>query len=83
MKTVWRFLTKLKIELPYDPATALGIYPEKTLIQKHTCTSMFIVALITIAKTRKQLKCPLTEEWIRKMRAPVSSEYYSDIKRME
>ena len=44
---------------------------------------MFIAALITIAKTRKQLKCPLTEEWIRKMRAPVSSEYYSDIKRME
>ena len=54
-KTVWQFLTKLKIELPYDPATPLlGIYPEKTLIQKDTYTPMFIAALFTIAKTWKQ-----------------------------
>ena len=64
-RTVWRFLKKLKIELPYDPAIPLlGIYPEqtKTLIRKDTCTPVFIAALFTIAKTRKQPKCPLTDE---------------------
>ena len=52
-KGVWRFHQKnLKVELPYDPAIPLvGIYPEKTLIQKDTCTPMFIAALFTIAKT--------------------------------
>ena len=51
-KTVRRFLRKLKIELPYDPAILLlGIYPDKTVIQKDTCTLMFIAALFTIAKT--------------------------------
>ena len=65
-KTVWRFLRKLKIELPYDPAIPLlGIYPVKTIIQKDTCTATFIAALFTIPKTRKQLKCPLTDEWIK------------------
>ena len=45
-------LKKLKIELPYDPAIPLpGIYPEKTIIQKDTCTPMFIAALFTIART--------------------------------
>ena len=54
-RTVWRFLKKLKIELPYDPAILLlGIYPEKTITQKVTCTPMFIVALFTIARTWKQ-----------------------------
>ena len=44
--------SKLKIELPYDPAILfLGIYPEKTIIQKNKCTTMFITALFTIAKT--------------------------------
>ncbi|KAF6280926.1 hypothetical protein mRhiFer1_009305 [Rhinolophus ferrumequinum] len=59
-KTVWRYLKKLKMELPYDPAIPLvGIYPEKskTLIQKNLCTPMFIAALYTIAKTWKQPKC--------------------------
>ena len=57
-------LEKLKIELPYDPAIPLlGIYPDKTLIQKDTCTPMFIAALFTIAKTCKQPKCPSTDEW--------------------
>ena len=61
-------LKKLKIELPYYPAIPLlGIYPEKTIIQKYTCTPMFIVALFTIARTRKQPKCPSTDEWIKKM----------------
>ena len=69
-RTVRRFLKKLKIELPYDPAIPLlGIYPEKmkTLIQKHTCTTMFITALFTIAKTWKQSKCPSTDQWVKKM----------------
>ena len=48
-RTVWRFLKKLQIELPYDPAIPLlGIYPEKTTIQKESCTKMFIAALFTI-----------------------------------
>ena len=50
-KMVWKFLKKLKIELPYDPAIPLlGIYPEKTIIQKETCTTMFIAALFTRAR---------------------------------
>ena len=48
-RTVWRFLKILKIELPYDPAIPLlGIYPEKTIIQKESCTTIFIAALFTI-----------------------------------
>ena len=67
-RTIWRFLKKLKIELPYDPAIPLlDIYPEKTIIQKDTCTPMFIAALLTIARTWKQPKCPSTEEWIKKV----------------
>ena len=62
-KTVWRFLKKLKIELPYNAAIPLlGIYPEKTLIRKGTCNPMFTAALFTIAKTWKQPKCPMTDE---------------------
>ena len=67
-KTVWRFLKKLKIELPYDPAIPLlGIYPDKTIIQKDTRTPMFIAVLFTMAKTWKQPKWPLTDESIKKM----------------
>ena len=84
MRTVWRFLKKLKIELPYDPAIPLlGIYPEKTITQMDTCTPMFIVALFTIAKTWKQPKCPSTEEWIKKMWYIYTMEYYSAIKKNE
>ena len=62
-RTVWRFLTKLTIELPYDPAIPLlGIHPEKTIIQKHSYTTMFIAALFTVARTWKQPKCPSTDE---------------------
>ena len=85
-KTVWRFLKKLKIELPYDPKIPLlGIYPQKTktLIQKDTCTPMFIAALFTIAKTWKQPKCPSTEEWIKKMWYIYTMEYYLAIKKNE
>ena len=60
-KIVWRFLRKLNIALPFDPAIPLlGIYPEKTMTRKDTCTLMFIAALFTIAKTQKQPKCPST-----------------------
>ena len=65
-RTVWRFLKKLKIELPYDPAIPLlGIYPEKTIIQKDTCTPMFIAALFTVSKTWKQPKCPSIDNWFK------------------
>ena len=51
-RTVWGFLKKLKIEIPYDPAIPLlGIYPEKMIIQKDTCTPVFIAALFTITRT--------------------------------
>ena len=85
-KTVWRFLKKLKIELPYDPAIPLlGIYPEKMkrLIQKDTCTPMLIAPLFTIAKIWKQPKCPLADEWIKKMWYIYTIEYFSAIKRNE
>ena len=83
-KTVWKFLKKLKIELPYDPVIPLlGIYPEKTKIQKESCTPMFIAALFTIARTWMQPKCPLTDEWIQKMWHIYRTEYYSAIKRNE
>ena len=54
-KTIWRSLRKLKIELPYDPEIPLlGIYPDKTIIPKDTCTPMFMIALLTIVKIWKQ-----------------------------
>ena len=81
---VWRFLKKLKIERPYDPAISLlGIYPEKTIIQKESCTKIFFVALFTIVRKWKQPKCPSTDEWIKKMWHIYTMEYYSAIKRNE
>ena len=57
-KQRWRFLGKIKIDLPYDPAIPfLGICPDKTIIQKDTCTPMLGAALFTIAKTWKQSEC--------------------------
>ena len=62
-RTVWRFFKKLNIELPYNPAIPLlGLYLEKTIIQKESCTTMFTAALFTIARTWKQPKCPSTDE---------------------
>ena len=56
---------KLGIKLPYDPAIPLlGIYPEETIIQKDTCTPIFLAALFAIARTWKQPKCP-TDDWIK------------------
>ena len=83
-RTVWRFLKKLKIELPYDLAIPLlGIYPEKSLIQKYTCTPMSIAELFTIANTCKQPKCPSMDEWIKKMWYIYTMEHYSAIKKSE
>ena len=80
-RTVWRLLKKLKIELPYDPTIPLlGIYPDKTLIQKDTYTPMFIAALFTIAKTWKQPKCPSTDEWITEMWYISAMEYKKRMK---
>ena len=76
-KTVQRFLKKLKIELPYNPAiTLLGIFLKKTktLIEKDTCTFMFTTALFATSKIWKQSKCPsnrrmdrasLVVQWLR------------------
>ena len=80
-KTVWRFLKKLGIKLPYDPTIPLlCIYPEKTIIKRYICTPMFIAALFTIARTWKQLRCPSTDEWINKLWYIYTVEYYSAIK---
>ena len=75
-KTVWRFLRKLNIELPFDPAIPLlGIDPGKIMTRKDTCTPMFIAAVFSIAKTWKQPKCPSTEEWIKKKWYIYTMEY--------
>ena len=64
-KKVWRFLRKLKIELPYDPAIPLlGTFPNKTICQEDSCIPMFIAALFSITKIWTQTKCPSSEEWI-------------------
>ena len=60
-KTVWNFLRKLEMELPFDPAIPLlALYPKtpETPIQKNLCTPMFIAAQFTIAKCWKQPNCP-------------------------
>ena len=59
---MWRFLKKLEIELPYDPAIPLlGTYLEEAKIEKDTCTPVFIAALFTMARTWKQPRCPLID----------------------
>ena len=64
---VWRFLKKLGIKPPYDPAIpCLGIYPEETKIEKHICIPLFIEAIFTIARTWKQPRCPSTDQRIEK-----------------
>ena len=80
-KTVLRYLRKRSIELHDPTITLLGIYPDKTFIKKDTCTLLFIAALSTVAKTWKQTKFPLTDEWIKKMWYTYTTEYYSAIKR--
>ena len=81
-KMVCRFLKKLGIKLPYDPAVPLlGIYPEETKVEKDTCIPVFIAAPFIIARTWKQPRYPSTDEWIKKLWYIYTMEYYSDIKR--
>ena len=81
-ETVWQFLQKLNRELPYALAIPLlSIYSKKAIIQKYTCTPVFIATLFTKARTCMQPECPSTEEWIKKMWYIYTMEYYSAIKR--
>ena len=83
-RRVWRFIKKLEIELPYKlTIPLLGIHTKETRIERETCTLMFIAALFTIARTWKQLKCPLADKWIRKLWYIYTMEYYSAIKKNE
>ena len=79
-KMVWRFLKQLGIKPPYDPAIPfLGIYPEETKIERDTSTPLFTTALFIIAW--KQPRCPLTDEWIKKLLYICTIEYYLAIER--
>ena len=85
-KTVWNFLRKLKMELPFDPAIPLlGLYPKipETPIQKNLCTPMFIAAQFTIAKYWKQPKCPSASEWIKKLWYIYTMEFYAAERKKE
>ena len=74
---MWRFLKKLEIELSYrPPIPLLGIHTEETRIERDMCTPMFITALFKIARTWKQLRCPLADKWIREMWYIYTMEYY-------
>ena len=77
-KTVWNFLKKLKVELPFDPTNPLlELYPKssKTPTQKNLYNPMFIAAQVTIAKCWKQPKCPSVNEWIKKLWYIYTMEY--------
>ena len=83
-KAVWRYLKKLKMDLPFNPAIPLlGIYQKKpkTLIQKNISTGMFITALFTVTKIWKQPKCPSVDEWIIQLWDIYTMEYNSAIKK--
>ena len=82
LKMVWRFLRKLGINPPYNPAIPLlGIYPEETRVEKDTCIPLYIAALFIIARTWKQPRCPSTDEWIKRLWYIYTMEHYSAIKR--
>ena len=79
---MWRFLKKLQIELPYDPAIPLlGIHTEETRTERDICTPLFIAALFIIATIWKQPRCPSADEWIRKPWYIYTMEYYSAVKK--
>ena len=79
---VWRFLKILGIKPPYDPAIPLlGIYPKENKMEKDTYTPMFTVALFTITRTWKQPRCPLTDEWIKRLWYIHIMEYYAAIEK--
>ena len=77
-----KYLRKLYIELPYNSAIPLlVINPDESFLEEDTHTHMFIAALSTIAKTWNQPKCPLIDEWIKKMWYIYPMEYYSAMKK--
>ena len=81
-KMVWRFPKKLRIIPSYDPAIPLlGMYPEETKTERDTCILLFIAAVLTIARTWKQPRCPSTDKWIKNLWYIYTKEYYSAIKR--
>ena len=81
-ETVWRFLKKLGIKSPYDPAIPiLGIYPEETKIEKDTYIPLSIAAFFAVARAWKQPRCPLTDEQMKKLWYIYTIEYHSVIKR--
>ena len=85
-KTVWNFLRKLKMELPFDPAILLlGFYPKnpETPIQKNLCTQIFIAAQFIIGKYWKQPKCPSANEWIKKLWYICTMEFYAAERKKE
>ena len=85
-RTVWRFLKKSKIELPYDPAIALlGIYPKDTDVVKRRaiCTPMFTAAIATVATLWQEPRCPSTDVWIKRMWSIYTMEYYASIRKDE
>ena len=85
-ETVWNFLRKLKMELPFDPAiTLLGLYPNnpETPIQKNLCTPMFIATLFIRAKCWKLPKSPSVNEWVKKLWYIYTMEYYSAERKKE
>jgi hypothetical protein len=85
LESVWWFLRQLDIVLPEDPAIQLlAIYPENvSACNKNTCSTMFIAALLIIARSWKEQRCPSTEEWIQKLWYFYTMEYYSAIKNSE
>ena len=85
-KTVWNFLRKLKMELPFDPSIPLlGLYPKglEIPIQKNLCTPVFIAAQFTIAKCWKQPKCPSVNKWIKILWYIYTMEFYAAERKKE
>ena len=79
---MWRFLKKLEIELPYNPAIPLlGIHTKETRTGRDLCIPTFFAALFTIVRTWKQPRCLLADEWIRKLWSIYPTEYYSAVEK--
>ena len=75
-KMVWRVLKNLGIKPLYNPAISLlGIHSEETKTEKETCIPLFIATLFTISRTWKQPRCPLTDEWTKKLWYIYTMEY--------
>ena len=85
-KTIWNFLRKLKMKLPFDPAIPLpGLYHKnpETPVQKNLCTRTFLAELFAIAKYWKQPKCPSANEWIQKLWYIYTLEFYAAERKKE